>query len=241
MEAYYQQEMYVPISLCDREGRLSPVGAFTVFMDLASIHADLLGLGAADMIQRGLFWLTVKTKVRFLRRPRLMERVTVSTRPLAPEKVRSIREYRIEQGEELLIEGKTEWTVIDAATGRIRPMTEVFPAELELAKTPRYPDPFARVDPNFSGQRELGSFRVRSVDVDIGRHMNNVAYLQAVFGTMRSEELADFPKGEIEIVFRSPCFEGETLRVFRRDTVEGCELAALKQDGAPAVLIRAVR
>ena len=97
MEAYYQQEMYVPISLCDREGRLSPVGAFTVFMDLASIHADLLGLGAADMIQRGLFWLTVKTKVRFLRRPRLMERVTVSTRPLAPEKVRSIREYRIER------------------------------------------------------------------------------------------------------------------------------------------------
>lgn len=241
MEAYYQQDMYIPISLCDREGKLSLAGTFALFMDLAAVHAELLGLGARDMQARGLFWLTVKTKIRFLRRPRLMEKVTASTRPIAPEKVRSIREYRLEQAGALLIEGKTEWAVIDAATGRLRPMTDLFSSDLELAKTPSYPAPFARVNPDFSGERELGSFRVRSVDIDIGRHMNNAAYLQEIFGTMRSEELAGLPQGEIEIVFRTPCFEGEILRVLRRDTEDGCELAALKQDGTPAVLIRAVR
>lgn len=239
MEALYQQELFVPISLCDREGKLAPEAAFSLFMDLASVHAQLLGVGAEDMLRRGLFWLTVKTKVRFHRRPKLMERVSVSTRPLAPEKIRSVREYRIEQDGAPLVEGKTEWAVMETASGKIHPMADVFPGDLELAKEPAFPAPFSRIDPDFSGAEALGSFRVRSVDVDIGGHMNNVAYLRAVFGVLSSAELAAMPKREIEIIFRAPCFEGEELRVLRRVTPGGWDLTALRPDGAPAVLIRA--
>ena len=49
------------------------------------------------------------------------------------------------------------------------------------------------------------------------------------------------PQREIEIVFRSPCFEGELLTVRRRETDAGWELAALKSDGSPAVFLKADR
>ena len=241
MEASYQYDISVLPSICDLEMKLSLADVFGQFMDIASLHAERLGVGADAMLSRGLFWLTVKTKVHILRRPRLLETVTLSTRPIFPDKVRSIREYRLEQRGELLAEGKTEWAVVEMANGRIHPMADVFPEGLELAPAPRYEAPFCRIDPDFSRAEVLGVYRVRSVDIDLGGHMNNVAYLRAVLGLLPSAELRTFPQGEIEATFRASCFEGEELTVRRRLTADGCELAVCKPDGKPAVLIRACR
>ena len=94
MEAKLSRELMILPSVCDREMKLSIPDLFAQFMDIATLHAEQLGVGADAMFARGLFWLTVKTKVRVLRRPRMLETVTLSTRPLVPEKVRAIREYR---------------------------------------------------------------------------------------------------------------------------------------------------
>ncbi len=241
MEASLRREITILPSVCDAQMQLSIPDLFAWFMDIATLHAEQLGVGADAMFSRGLFWLTVKTKVRILRRPRMLETVKLSTRPLAPERVKAIREYRLEKDGELLAEGKTEWAVIRTDTGRLCPMAGIFPEELELAAEPDYPAPFARINPDFSGAETLGSYTVRATDIDLGGHMNNVAYLRALLGVLPGRELAAMPQGEIEIAFRTPCFEGETLRVLRRPTETGWELAALKPDGTPAVFVKADR
>ena len=241
MEARLSQSITILPSVCDAQMKLSIPDLFARFMDIATLHAEELGVGADAMFARGLFWLTVKTKVHILRRPRMLETVTLSTRPLVPERVKAIREYRLEQAGELLAEGKTEWAVIDTGSGRLCPMAGIFPAELELASEAAYPAPFARIKPDFSGADTLGSYSVRSTDIDLGGHMNNVAYLRAVLGVLPGEALKNFPQGEIEIVFRTPCFEGDALTVKRRETESGWELAALKEDGSPAVFLKADR
>ena len=238
MEAKLQREMTVLPSVCDLEAKLSVADVFGLFMDIAAAHADALGVGADAMISRGLFWLTVKTKVRLYRRPRLMERITVHTRPLVPEKIRSIREYRLTCGGELLAEGKTEWAVMEIQSGRIHPMADVFSAELELGKEPEMTAPFQRIPPDFSSDELLGTYKVRSTDIDLGGHMNNVAYLRAILGCLPGKELKALPQAEVEIAFRAPCFEGENLEIRRRVTSEGWDFAALKPDGTPAVLVR---
>ena len=241
MEARLSRSIPILPSVCDAEMKLSVPDLFARFMDVATLHAEELGVGADAMFARGLFWLTVKTKVRILRRPRMLETVTLSTRPLVPERVKAIREYRLEKEGELLAQGKTEWAVIETASGRLCPMAGIFPPELELAAEPQYPAPFARIKPDFSEAETLGTYTVRSTDIDLGGHMNNVAYLRAILGLLPGQELKAFPQGEIEIVFRSPCFEGDALTVKRRETETGWELAAMKEDGTPAVLVKAER
>ena len=238
MEAKLSREVTILPSLCDWEVKLSIPDLFAQFMDIATLHAEALGVGEAALEDRGMYWITVKTKARIYRRPRMMERVTLSTRPLLPEKVRAVREYRLEQDGELLAEGKTEWAVMDAATGRPRATAGVFPAELELAAEPSYPAPFARLDPDFSQAELLGEYRVRSTDIDLLGHMNNIAYLRAFFGLLSVEAQKTMPKGGVEIIFRMPCFEGELLTVRRRITETGWELAALRPDGKPAVFLK---
>lgn len=241
MEAQLSRTITILPSVCDAQMQLSIPDLFAQFMDVATLHAEALGVGAQAMMDRGLFWLTVKTKVRILRRPRMLETVELSTRPLVPEKVRAIREYRLEKDGELLAQGKTEWAVIETASGRLRPMAGVFSEELELGREPAYPAPFARMRPDFSEAETIGTYTVRATDIDLGGHMNNIAYLRAVLGVLPGEALKAMPQGEIEIVFRSPCFEGDALTVKRRETETGWELAAMKEDGTPAVLVKAER
>ena len=78
MEASEAYALTITPSLCDFDGKLSIPDCFSVFQDIAADHAERLGVGADAMINRGLFWLTVKTKIRFLRRPAMPETVTVS-------------------------------------------------------------------------------------------------------------------------------------------------------------------
>ena len=217
MEAKLTREMTILPSICDREAKLSIPDLFAQFMDVATLHAEELGVGAEPMIRRGLFWITVKTKVHILRRPRLLETVTVSTRPLVPERVRAIREYRLEKDGELLAEGKTEWAVLETATGRPRHMDGVFESGLELAKDPAYTAPFARILPDFAEAEELGSGRVRSTDIDLGGHMNNAAYPRALFGAFAVRELREKPVRCVDLIFRAPCHEGDLLSFYKKE------------------------
>ena len=241
MEAKLSRNLTVLPSMCDRESKLSIPDLFAAFMDIATLHAEALGAGADTLIGRGMSWITVKTKVRILRRPRMLETALLSTRPLAPERVRAVREYRLEREGVLLAEGKTEWAIIDLATGRPRPMEGIFPPELALASEPAYPAPFARIDPDFSGAETLGTYRVRSTDIDLLGHMNNIAYLRAVLSLLPGETLKTMPQAGVEIIFRAPCFEGDELTLRRRETPAGWELALLRPGEAPAAFLKLER
>ena len=230
-------------SLCDLEGKLSVAGVFSLFMDIATQHAQLLGVGAKEMLERKLFWLTVKTKVRILERPGMMEQVTLTTCPLVPERMRAIREYALLREGTLLAQGKTEWAVLATDTGKLHPMKGVFAPELEaeLERQPAFPQAFSRLDPDFSHAEQLGTYTVRSTDIDLGGHMNNVAYLRALLGLLSSAALKTFPQANVEILFRNSCYEGDELSFRRRETPTGLEFGAFLPDGRPAVLIKADR
>lgn len=240
MSDWYTQSQAVLPSSCDFQGKLGVDHAFRIFMDIASRHAEALGVGMVPMLRRGLFWLTVRTKVKFLRRPGMLEEVAVSTRPIAPEPgaMRCLREYRVERDGAPLILGRTEWAVMDVAAGKPVPIEGVFPGNLDFAKAPDYDEPFLRVTGSLANADVLGEYTVRSTDIDIGGHMNNVAYVRALLGLIPTAEQKAREPAEAEVVFLSPCFEGETL-TFRTRMKDGArEVAAFRPEGKLALLAR---
>ena len=93
---------------------------------------------------------------------------------------------------------------------------------------------------DFSDGTELAPYTVRSTDIDFGGHMNNGVYPKVFLGEYSTKELKALNIKEMEISFRSPCFEGETLSVFRRQTETGTELGIFHPDGKCAALSRIV-
>ncbi len=237
MKAIYSRELTILPSMCDAEGRLGVPNAFALFMDIATEHAEVLHVGMTDLMSRGLFWLTVRTKLRFHRRPGMIETVEAVTWPETPERSRCNRDYLLRKGDETLIEGKTEWMVMNMKTGRLHPADSLFPEGMEVEDARTLPGPFMRMDEAFEGAEDMGGYTVRSTDIDVGGHMNNAAYVRAIAGAFSSEEWKNMNIRELEVNFRSPCFEGETLRLQRRKTDDGLELK-LSRDGKTIALMR---
>ena len=80
MEKYEMRRQIGP-RICDASGKLSHAEAIGLFMDIASFRAAQIGVGLGAMAQKDLFWLTVKTQVNFIRRPRMLQNVTLETWP----------------------------------------------------------------------------------------------------------------------------------------------------------------
>ena len=103
MERKMTQQLTIVPGLCDSTARLGVPDAFRLFMDIAGEHAETIGVGAAAMQARRLFWLTVRTMIRFHRRPVLAEHAALATFPGIPGKARCMRYYTLTQGEALIM------------------------------------------------------------------------------------------------------------------------------------------
>ena len=236
MEGSYQKQVVITPSRCDATSRLSLHSIFVLFQDIASEHAESLGIGGAALAEKGLFWLTVRTRVKVYSRPRMMQEVDLSTWPMAPGRMRCDRCYRLCDGETLRAEGRTEWCVYDTQLGAVRSTEGLFDPETDFHGELLLPAPYARFRHDFTEADRACTHVVRASDIDVGRHMNNVAYLRMLMDVFSVAEQEKLRITEMEILFCMPCFEGEELDVLRRRTDFGYEFGVRRPDGRYAAL-----
>ena len=236
MEASFTRKQTITPGLCDASGRLSCADTFRIFQDVASEHAERMGLGGVAMQKKHAFWMTVRTRVHFYKRPWMMQEVDLSTWPMAPGRMRCDRCYRLCDGETLLAEGRTEWCVYDTQLGAVRSTEGLFDPETDFHGELLLPAPYARFRHDFTEADRACTHVVRASDIDVGRHMNNVAYLRMLMDVFSVAEQEKLRITEMEILFCMPCFEGEELDELRRRTDFGYEFGVRRPDGRYAAL-----
>lgn len=201
---------YILPSRSNYNAELSLSHTIDVFMDMAMEHAELLGIGITGFNPKNLFWVAAKTKVHFNRRIKMAETVTFTTWPQAPSKIKGDRQYRISAGDEILAYGKTEWVVISTESKGIQKLEGIYPEELHFNDDPGDSEEYERLR-DFKDGEVLGSYTVRSVDIDYGLHMNNVAYVRAIEGLFTSEEWDRHDFRDFQIDYKKSCYEKDTL------------------------------
>ena len=237
MNTVFETTYQVLPSVCDADGYLGIGHTFSLFMDLASAHAVDLHIGYYDFLPAGNFWLTVKTQIHFFRRPQMYTFVTLRTWPEQPQALRTDRSYEIWQNGELCASGKTEWAVINLTSGQLIPMEDVFPKGLAFDGATACDTPYARIRTKFDGVEPIGTYTIRSTDIDVGRHMNNAAYVHALLGCLSVEEREKTPLTRMDVVFRAQSYEGETLELRAVPTEDGCDYQ-FSADGTVRFLAR---
>lgn len=231
--------MKVLTSICDHTSRLSIPSIFAIFQDLATEHGTCMHVGTADLCEKGLFWLAVRTKIHIENRPSMMQNLQLTSWPEKPGRVRCNRYYQISAEDQTLITGKTEWAVIHLETGRLQRLSEIYPENMEHCPDIALEAPYTRIDEDFTGCPLLGSYTVRSTDIDLGQHMNNAAYPRVIFSMFSCQQLEDMHIHDAEIAFRSPCFEGEELTLYQRPLEDGgVDVGLFHSDGRVAATCR---
>ena len=236
MIAKYDVPMIVYPSRTDSSAKLSVPDCFSLFMDIAAPHASLLGCGTDDLAKKDLFWITVKSKVKIMRRPYMNEEMVVSTWPRTPEETRCIRDYSITQGDKTLVLGKTLWAVMNMKTGKLSRVDELYPEGFEPFPDIAIEEPFTKFDREFNGE-PFASYTVRSTDIDFGGHMNNIAYIRAFSSLFTAKEWQDLKISEMEIAYKSPCFEGNVLEFQKKTVGDYTHFCATLPDGKVVLYI----
>lgn len=235
-----EREILVPLSHCDNMSKLSVPSMFSLFMDIATDHAEQLHLSAKDLGEN-LFWLAVKTKIKINKRPCMTEKVTLATWPEKAVRVRANRHYTISDENEVLVAGKTEWAVISTETGRLQRLNDIYGEDFSFCEDVSTDEVYARVSDDFSDASVLGEYTIRSTDIDVGQHMNNAFYIRALFSLFSTKELREREITEIDISYKAQSFEGETLTVKVREIGNAFEYGMIKPDNTVATTVRIVK
>ena len=236
MGCRYSRNLTVTPSQCDGHSRLSIPAVFDLFQDTATLHADYFDIGPAGMNRRNYFWVITKTVMRFSGRPEMMDRIEARTWIQPSDRAKCERDFAVyRDGTEALC-CRSIWAVMSHETGRLVPMAELYPNYLEFDEPVPEDLEFSKISKNFEGCAEIGTYTVRSVDIDLGGHMNNVNYIRALLGCFSSEELSTAEVREIEVHYISQTYEGETLTFRKRDTEHGFEAGAFSSEGRPMFL-----
>jgi len=235
-----EKDFNVPLSLCDNTSHLSISGMFNLFMDIATEHATELKLSASDLGENK-FWLAIRTKVRVFDRPIMSQKIKLSTWPQKPSRIRANRHYTIERGNTLYVAGKTEWAVIDTATKKLQRLTDIYGEDFDFCEDDFCVENYARVDDDFENAKQIGEYIVKSIDIDLGQHMNNSAYIRAFFSMFSAQEIKRMNIKELDIAYKAQSFENEVLTIKEREAENATEYAMIKPDNTICATLRVVR
>ena len=233
--------MVVHSSRCDNTAKLAFPEIFKTFMDLTGIHAADLGYGADDLDKKGLFWVISKIKIKIYDRPKMMDEVLLTTWPEKPERIRCNRYSTITSDGKTLVEGKTEWLMIEKATGRIHKVADAYPMDMDHLEDKVCSEPFVRINKDdFIECGRMQEYVVKSTDIDFVQHMNNVAYVKLVMDLFSCKEIEDMSISEMEVAYKEQCYEGETLTLKIKRADGAIKIGIFKDNDtlACSVLIR---
>ena len=223
---------------CDSLMRFKAEAVLMSFQDVASRHAMFLGIDDFSLLEKdNAMWVVSKTKVKVNKLPLWDDEISVRTWPMGAEGVRCNRCYQIIRNGEVMINAITEWVIIDATTRTLRKVeTTSYPNDIDWINEKSIEEKFRRFKDDFTENDFVYKRLVRSSDIDVTHHVNNVTYITMLLDTFSVKELENMALREIEISYLNESLEGETLSIYKKQTDEGYCFKIQKEDGKNAVM-----
>jgi acyl-ACP thioesterase len=169
------------------DGWLRPSGFLRYAQDMAWRHSEEAGFDRDWYAERGMNWVVRNVRVAIERRITYGDALAISTEVIGWRHVwvrRHCQIRRVERGagaaSELMATVDTDWVLLtdDARPARVpREIADYFSSEAAFTRD-------RVVLPEPTGAVTTLSTRVRPIDVDPLRHMNNAAYLDLVADAM---------------------------------------------------------
>ena len=172
----YSTKMTLFNSYFDLNDNLTAKSILGIFQDIASIHAEEIGVGYHDMLQKNLYCVLSRVKFDILKMPIPNQVVCVETWPLQKGRIDFDRDFKIlsEDGEVLIV-GTSKWCVIDTISRSLQ-RTENVNYIGEYCQDINYQDRFGKIIVPNNNIEEKFVHTVRFSDLDHNKHMNNTNY-----------------------------------------------------------------
>lgn len=172
----YQEKILVTSNDVDDHYELKISTIFKYLQQVSTNHAELIGVGKKDTVDKGMFWVITRIKVVIHKMPKMLDELIVTTHPgetLAFIFPRFYQIYNLKG--ELMISASSSWALLDNVTRKIKmkPFDNDFKLPYEKDdKDISLPEKVNVEDVTFIDKR-----KVRYSDIDLNCHLNNTKYI----------------------------------------------------------------
>jgi acyl-ACP thioesterase len=214
----------------DQHNFARPVALLNYLQSAAGVHAARLGVAVANLRKSGHTWVLSRIHLAMERSPRGGAVVRIKTWPSARERLFTVRDFKLFDGDGTLIgRATTSWAVLNLKTRRpvrLADVLPVYPVNAERALD----DPFSTL-PELERSRYELRLPVLRGDLDINRHVNNTVYAGWALETIPEEVDSGCRLASIEVVFRAEALYGDTIIARTEQSAEsGCFIHRIENE-----------
>ncbi len=221
----YQLEKTFTLEVGDVDYRrlARPSTIVGIMQELATRHAEVLGLDAAARDKCHAFWVLSRLKYVLHRQPKQYEKIRAVTWPRKIKGAMWYRDYRFFVGEEEIGYAVSGWSIISMDEHKlIRPklMGIDVPDQIDGIEDTLMAIRCDHVAPLFTRT-------VHYSDIDMNRHLNNVKAVDILSDAIGLEEHPDWFVSELRVNYKAETQCGTALSLLRGENEDGITVQAL--------------
>ncbi len=175
--AHYQTNYKVRIADANAQAKLKIPSLFEMLQEVATEHAQKLGVDFASLSPLGLGWALSKMSVQLHRLPNWNERVYITTWASVRERISTFREFEAKSATgEPLFTARSQWVLFDLNTRRLAKMERLADWTRDatsFANEETFQDHLLRPSPD----AQSIDCHIRNNDIDLNGHVNNSIYI----------------------------------------------------------------
>jgi acyl-ACP thioesterase len=217
----HDRDVIVAVSDTDFNARIKPSAIMGYFQDIATEHADMLGIGYSDLRSQDLGWVMIRMSFKIMQSPKVGETITIKTFPEKPKAADVNRGYCIEnKAGETIVTASSKWCVVDVNTHKIRRCAPLFTEFNDSDYIPT--SPLDDANPKIEKLSDYGEvigeplkYTVQVTDLDYNVHMNNARYGDVILNICTVNMLRENTISRVDINFMSQLFIGDCFDVYK--------------------------
>lgn len=195
----------------DCHHRLSVLAIFNFMQEIASRHAEALGVSIQQLLSENYTWLLSRLKIKIASFPAWQDRIILRTWPSGAQRLFALRDFEIlDQDHQTVATAISAWLILDLKKRRpvrIAPFVErLKPLEGNHILS----DTLDKL-PGLDLRTHEREFSVRHRDLDINQHVNNVSFVEWMVESIPARVLNSSVPAEVEINFLAEAFYEERL------------------------------
>ena len=228
------KELIVNASMLGSGENLSILGCFQI---VENVITELMGELKIDGItakeKYNALWVFTKNRVKMFKSVKWDEKISVtaflSFKSLV--KLNFDAEAKNAAGERIFY-ARVEACALDKTNYSIRKISTVGVNETILPEPAVADFDFAKF--NYAELPLIEQVKIRSTNIDMSHHTNNLEYLRFILNTYSVKDLETKPIKEMEVVYASQSFENDVLNVLKLSE-NGRDIIVLEKENKPVV------
>ncbi|MGL5682275.1 MAG: acyl-[acyl-carrier-protein] thioesterase [Marinifilaceae bacterium] len=184
-----------------------------IFNDVAEMQTVKFGVDAPSLIKEGMTWMLHRLHLKLNRFPHKGEIITIDTWPSGSDRLFALRDYRVTDAQRnILVEGTSEWMLVDMVRRRPMRLTEKIIAMRDSANVAKIKMDYL-IDRDTEVITNQGRPFIASYDnIDFNGHVTQASYVSWITNALPFHFLSKRSLCEMEIIYEHEIMPDSEIR-----------------------------